>query len=440
MSRFHDHSHDSHYITHEGSEDGIDRRGFLKCMAWVGTGVVWGLKGGVPTSFAMSQLPLLGESEKKSIFFAQISDSHIGFSKEANKDVTATLREAVRKLNALPHAPAFVLHTGDISQLSKPDEFDTADQVLRELRTGKVFYVPGEHDVLNDNGASYLARYGKPVGAKGGGWYSFDHSGVHFVGLVNVLNLKAGGLGSLGQEQLDWLRRDVRGLAASTPIAVFAHIPLWTVYPEWGWGTDDSAQALELLKRFGSVTVLNGHIHQIMQKVEGNVAFHTAMSTAFPQPAPGTAPAPGPLKVAPERLRSVLGVTDVTYVSGHHTLAVVDATLSGLAPAFAAATHESMSAQGNGRAGRKPAALAPNEVGIDNFSFTPPVLTVARGTQVTWINNDDVPHLIVNVQRRFKPSSVIDTDQRYSVRLTAPGTYDYFCSLHPKMTGRIVVQ
>ncbi|HEX6629672.1 MAG TPA: metallophosphoesterase, partial [Gemmatimonadaceae bacterium] len=231
MSRFHDHTPGSHYITDDTSDDGIDRRGFLKCMAWVGTGVVWALQGGVPTSFSMSRLPLLGEAERRSILFAQISDSHIGFSKEANKDVTATLREAVGKLNALPHAPAFVLHTGDITQLSRADEFDTADQVLKELRAGKVFYVPGEHDVLNDNGASYLARYGKAVGAKGGGWYSFDHSGVHFIGLVNVLNLKAGGLGSLGPEQLDWLRRDVRGLASSTPIVLFAHVPLWTVYP-----------------------------------------------------------------------------------------------------------------------------------------------------------------------------------------------------------------
>jgi Icc protein len=182
-----------------------------------------------------------------------------------------------------------------------------------------VFYVPGEHDVATDNGVSYLQRYGK--GTKGGGWYSFDHSGVHFVGLVNVLNLKAGGLGSLGAEQIAWLKRDVAGLASSTPIVLFAHVPLWTVYPEWGWGTDDSEQALALLKRFGSVTVLNGHIHQIMQKVEGHVSFHTALSTAFPQPAPGTAPSPGPLKVEPERLKSVLGITNVTFVPGRGQLA-----------------------------------------------------------------------------------------------------------------------
>jgi plastocyanin len=415
----------------------LSRRGLLKCAAWSGAGVVWVMQGGV-----LKAVDLIGTASaavpKDSLSFVQISDSHIGFSKEANKDVTATLREAVAKLNALPQAPAFVLHTGDISQLSLAAEFDTADQVLRELRTEKVLFVPGEHDVLNDNGRSYLARYGRQLGAKEGGWYSFDHGGVHFVGLVNVLNLKAGGLGSLGSEQLGWLKRDLRGVVSSTPIVVFAHIPLWTVYPEWGWGTDDSEQALALLKRFGSVTVLNGHIHQIMQKVEGNISFHTAMSTAFPQPAPGTAPAPGPMKVDSERLRSVLGITDVTYIAGRHTLAVVDATLSGMPPAFAVASHEAMAANGESKGrGRH---LAANEIGIDNFAFTPKTLTVARGTTVTWINNDDVPHVIVSPQGRFRPSSVLDTNQRYSVTLKEAGTYDYFCSVHPVMTGQIVVR
>ena len=286
MSRFRDKNAGTNYIAYDHGEDDIDRRGFLRCMAWAGTATLWLLEGGVPRSYSLSQLGggAGTDAAKQHVLFAQISDSHIGFNKEANKDVTATLQEAVAKLNALPRHPALVLHTGDITQLSKADEFDTADQVLKGLRTERVCYVPGEHDVLNDNGASYLARYGKPLRVKGGGWYSVDHSGVHFIGLVNVLNLRAGGLGSLGNEQLDWLRRDVKGLASSTPIVLFAHIPLWTVYPEWGWGTEDSEQALALLKRFGSVTVLNGHIHQIMQKVEGNVAFHTAMSTAFPQP------------------------------------------------------------------------------------------------------------------------------------------------------------
>jgi len=313
--------------------DGVDRRGFLKCMAWAGTGTICLLQGGVLKSFALDNVAALNRTASKSdLVFAQISDSHIGFDKAANPDVVATLKVAIDKINALPIAPEFVLHTGDLSHLSKPSEFDTLEQNLKSLRTGRIFYVPGEHDVLNDNGAQYRDRFGK--GAKGDGWYSFDQKGVHFIGLVNVMNLKAGGLGSLGREQLEWLEDDVKHLKSSTPVVLFAHIPLWSVYPEWGWGTDDSAQALGYLKRFGSVTVLNGHIHQIMQKVEGNVAFHTAMSTAFPQPVPGTAPSPGPMKVPAEKLRTLLGVTNVNFVRGRHTLAVVDSPLVGESTTF----------------------------------------------------------------------------------------------------------
>jgi 3',5'-cyclic AMP phosphodiesterase CpdA len=310
----------------EHNDDGIDRRGFLKCMAWAGTGAFCVIKGGVLNSYGLGRIATLGSHELQGeLSFVQISDSHMGFDKAANPDVVGTLKAAVDKINALPVAPAFILHTGDISHLSKPEEFDTVDQLLKSARAKDVFFVPGEHDVLNDEGGQYLERYGK--GTQGSGWYSFDKNGVHFVGLVNVLNLKAGGLGNLGKDQLEWLERDVQHLSKSTPIVVFAHIPLWSVYPEWGWGTDDSGQALSYLKRFGSVTVLNGHIHQTMQKVEGNITFHTAASTAFPQPKPGEAPSPGPMKVPAEQLRTLLGVTDVNYVRGKHSLAVVDSNL-----------------------------------------------------------------------------------------------------------------
>jgi Icc protein len=319
------------FIKDNFNKDGVDRRGFLKCMAWAGTGTLCVLQSGVLKSFALSNLSALSKQDKAAmkgdLSFVQISDSHIGFDKAANPDVTATLREAIAKINALPQAPEFILHTGDLSHLSKASEFDTLEQSLKSLRTDKIFYVPGEHDVLNDNGQQYRERFGKDT--KGDGWYSFNQKGVHFIGLVNVMNLKAGGLGTLGHEQLEWLEDDVKHLKSSTPIIVFAHIPLWAAYPEWGWGTDDSAQALAYLKKFGSVSVLNGHIHQVMQKVEGNVTFHTAMSTAFPQPVPGTAPSPGPLKVPAEKLRSLLGVTNVDFVSGKHTLAIVDSPLDG---------------------------------------------------------------------------------------------------------------
>jgi 3',5'-cyclic AMP phosphodiesterase CpdA len=318
----------SDYIEKNQDNDGVDRRGFLKCMAWAGTGTLCLVQGGVLKSFALTDvLQKNVGSLKGDLSFVQISDSHIGFSKPANPDVTGTLREAIAKVNALPTPPSFVLHTGDLTHLSKPEEFDTLSESLKSLKTERIFYVPGEHDVLNDNGAMFHERFGQ--GTQGDGWYSFDQKGAHFIGLVNVLNLKAGGLGNLGHEQLEWLEKDVAKLKGSTPIVVFAHIPLWSVYPQWGWGTDDSEQALSYLKRFGSVTVLNGHIHQTMQKIEGNITFHTACSTAFPQPHPGEADSPGPMKVPAEKLRGLLGITGVNFVRGKRTLAIVDSTLQG---------------------------------------------------------------------------------------------------------------
>jgi 3',5'-cyclic AMP phosphodiesterase CpdA len=302
--------------------DGPSRRRILKCMTWAGTGVLWTVVGGVPRSAG-----IIGTAQAQSVrglSFLQISDSHVGFDKPANPNAIGTLEEAIGKIKTLPTRPAFMIHTGDITHLSKPSEFDDADRIISQSRLD-VHYVPGEHDFLDENAKLYHDRYGR--GTKGAGWHSFDANGVHFIGLVNVVNLKAGGLGNLGDDQLAWLEADLKGRSASTPIVVFAHIPLWTVYPEWGWGTEDSARALDHLKRFGSVTVLNGHIHQIMQKIEGNVTFHTAMSTAFPQPAPGTAPSPGPMKVADDKLRSLLGITDVTFRRGQQRLAIIDAPL-----------------------------------------------------------------------------------------------------------------
>lgn len=314
------------------NNDGIDRRGFLECMAWAGTGVIWMMSGGILKSYGMSQMidKASGGLKKgliipKSDFtFAQISDSHIGFNKPANTDVVGTLNAAIAKINNMPVTPSFVLHTGDLTHLAQADEFDTLDQALKSVKTEKIFYVPGEHDVT-DNGKLYLERFGR--GTIGDGWYSFDSHGVHFVGLNNVTNHVDGGLGYVGPAQLKWLEADLKPLLSSTPIVVFAHIPLWAIYPQWGWGTDDSAQVLALLKRFGSVSVLNGHIHQTIQKIEGNITFHTANSTAFPQPAPGAAPSPGPMKVPAEKLRSFLGLTSVNYVEHNHTLAITDSPL-----------------------------------------------------------------------------------------------------------------
>ena len=304
----------------------MNRRGLLKCMTWAGTGVLWTVSGGVPRTLGLLGEAHAAEAQASGFTFLQISDSHVGFDKPANPNALGTLEEAVGRINALPAKPAFMIHTGDISHLSKVSEFDDADRIISQTRLD-VHYVPGEHDFLDPDRKLYGERYGR--GTKGAGWYSFDAGGAHFIGLVNVVDLKAGGLGNLGSEQLEWLEADVKDRTASTPVVVFAHIPLWTVYPQWGWGTEDGARALEYLKRFGSVTVLNGHIHQVMQKVEGNVTFHTARSTAFPQPAPGTAQSPGPLKVADDKLRSLLGIATVNFKQGDQRLAIVDTPLQG---------------------------------------------------------------------------------------------------------------
>jgi 3',5'-cyclic-AMP phosphodiesterase len=316
------------FILHDHNKDGLDRRGFLECMAWAGTGMLWTVSGGLLGSALLPARAGAQDMTKKDSFsFVQISDSHIGFNKEGiNTDVAGTLKEAIARINALPEPPDFVLHTGDLTHLAEADEFDTLDQLLKSVKTQQIFYVPGEHDFTGDNGKLYLERFGKNT--KGQGWHSFDFNGVHFVGLVNVVDIQQNGLGALGSDQLEWLEDDLKDRPSDTPIVVFAHIPLWSVYPKWGWGTDDGAQALGYLKRFGSVTVLNGHIHQTMKKVEGRVTFHTAMSTAFPQPEPGKAPKPGPMKVEAGKLRDYLGITDVNYTEGKSSLAVVDSTLA----------------------------------------------------------------------------------------------------------------
>ena len=303
------------------------RRRFLECLGWAGTGLVWTVSGGLASSVTLGAADARTRPATKPFSFVQLSDSHIGFTKDPNPDARATWREAVARVSALPQRPDFILHTGDVSHLSRPEEFDDADQILKEAGL-TVFHVPGEHDMLDEgNGKAYLDRYGK--GSQGDGWYSFDHNGVHFIGLINVKQLKAGGMGHFGDDQLAWLKQDLAGKSSSTPIVVFTHVPMWVVYQQWGWGTDDAQQALAMLARFGSVTVLNGHIHQVLQKTEGHVAFHTARSTAFPQPAPGTAPSPGPMKVEDAKLRSMLGVASINFKQGDQRLAIIDTPLQG---------------------------------------------------------------------------------------------------------------
>jgi 3',5'-cyclic AMP phosphodiesterase CpdA len=299
-----------------------NRRGFLKCMTWAGSAMLWTVSGGIPRSHLIGQ----AEAAATGFTFAQVSDSHLGFDKPVNANVTGTFQEALNHVTGMADKPSFIIHTGDITHLSKPEQFDTGAQLLKSTNL-QVYTVPGEHDILEEDRKSYLNRYGK--GTQGDGWYSFNAHGIHFIGLVNVVNLQGAGLGDLGKPQLEWLEKDVKPLSSSTPIVVMAHVPLWIVYQDWGWGTVDGAQALTYLKRFGSVTVLNGHIHQVMQKVEGHVAFHTARSTAFPQGVPGVAKAPGPMAVPPGELKNYLGTAKVSFVTAKEPLAIVDTPLAG---------------------------------------------------------------------------------------------------------------
>jgi 3',5'-cyclic AMP phosphodiesterase CpdA len=304
------------------------RRGALKCLAFGGAGTLFALAGGVftPIDLAVAAADRPGAARLGKPLFVQISDTHIGFNKEANPDVSGTLAQTIQLVNTMPEQPALMIHTGDITHLSKPAEFDLAQQLFSGLRTSEMHTVPGEHDTTDATVTEYFNRFGKNSDRKG--YYSFDHAGVHFVALVNVLQFKPGGLGTLGAEQLAWVAADLKGRTASTPIVVFAHMPLWTIYEPWGWGTGDAPQVLEQLRRFGSVTVLNGHIHQIVQKVEGNVTYHTARSTAYPQPEAGVGTGPGPLKVPPDQLAKMLGVTSVSVAKHPRSLALNDTTIA----------------------------------------------------------------------------------------------------------------
>ena len=304
------------------------RRNALKCMAYGGAGTLFTLAGGIltPIDLALGNEPgRAGERPGKPLF-VQISDTHIGFKKPANPDVNRTLAQTVDLVNGMAEQPALIIHTGDITHLSKAAEFDQAEQMLSQLRVTELHTVPGEHDTVDATVTEYFSRFGKVSNNKG--YYSFDHAGVHFIALINVLEFKPGGLGVLGPDQLAWVTADLKGRSASTPIVVFAHMPLWTIYEPWGWGTSDADQLMSQLRRFGSVTVLNGHIHQIVQKVEGNVTFHTARSTAYPQPSPGEGAGPGPLEVPTDQLSKVLGVTSVSLLNNRHSLGLTDVTIA----------------------------------------------------------------------------------------------------------------
>ncbi|HXT45080.1 MAG TPA: metallophosphoesterase [Pseudonocardiaceae bacterium] len=312
------------------SSTGMSRRQLLRHTAWFGAAVVLTVTGGeVISHIGGTPAPAVAAQDLRALRFVQISDSHLGFHGPANTDVTGSFSHAINQVNGLGFRPDFVMHTGDLTHLSTAAQFDQVSQMLRGLRTGAVFTVPGEHDSVDDHGQKYRARFG--AGTRGEGWYSFDVKGVHVIALVNTLTLEK--LGHLGADQLDFIRKDVAGLSSDTPIVVFSHIPLFAMYPTWGWGTDDAAQALSYLGKFASVTCLNGHVHQLFTKTEGNVTFYSATTTAYPLPHPGVGPGPIPVTLPAGQLGAALGIRDVSYQPGQHALAIRNLRLTDRGPA-----------------------------------------------------------------------------------------------------------
>ncbi|MGF6885578.1 3',5'-cyclic AMP phosphodiesterase CpdA [Nocardia sp. GAS34] len=301
----------------------MTRRQLIRHSAWFGAAVGLAVVGGEVVS-QVAGAPEAIAAPRPDLRFAQISDSHIGFQGTANADVAATFTEAIGQVNALGYQPDFVIHTGDLTHLATPAQFDQVYQMLNGLHTPHVFTVPGEHDSTDDAGQKYRSVFGR--GTRGDGWYSFDIAGVHLIGLVNTLNLR--NLGHLGPDQLDFVRKDVAGLSSDTPIVVFSHIPLFAMYPQWGWGTDDAAQVLSYLRRFSSVTCLNGHVHQLFTKTDGNITFYSGTTTAYPLPNPGAGPAPKPVTLPSGKLHAALGIREVTFQRGQHALAIKDERLA----------------------------------------------------------------------------------------------------------------
>jgi 3',5'-cyclic AMP phosphodiesterase CpdA len=305
----------------------MTRRQLIRHTAWFGAAVGLTVVGGEVISHVAGTPVGSAAPARPTLRFAQISDSHIGFQGTANSNVVDTFDQAIRQVNSLGYTPDFVVHTGDLTHLATPEQFDQVKQMMTGLSTPHIFTVPGEHDSTDDGGQRYRDAFG--TGSRGDGWYSFDVAGVHVIALVNTLNLKQ--LGHLGEDQLDFVKNDVASLSADTPIVVFSHIPLFAMYEQWGWGTDDATQALSYLRRFSSVTCLNGHVHQLFTKTDGNITFYSGTTTAYPLPKPGEGgpdAKPKPLTLPAGKLHAALGIREVSYLEGHQTLAVKDQALT----------------------------------------------------------------------------------------------------------------
>ncbi|MER5917610.1 metallophosphoesterase [Streptomyces sp. NPDC001982] len=307
-------------------EHGMTRRQLLRHAGWFGGAVVLTVTSGEVISHIAGSRDTAEAAAATSgaLRFVQVSDSHIGFNGPANTDVAGSFTEAINQVNSLGFRPDFVMHSGDLTHLSTAAQFDQVRQMMTRLQTDRVLTVPGEHDSIGDSGRAYRQIFGK--GTLGDGWYSFDTHGVHFIALVNTLSLEK--LGHLGNDQIEFVRKDLAGVSPDTPIVVFSHIPLFAMYPQWGWSTDDALKVIALLRRFSSVTCLNGHVHQLFTKTEGNITFHSATTTAYPLPKPGQAPAPTPQVVPARQLKDALGIRTVGYRQGDRELAIKNEKLA----------------------------------------------------------------------------------------------------------------
>jgi 3',5'-cyclic AMP phosphodiesterase CpdA len=306
---------------------GMSRRQLARHAGWFGGAVVLSVIGGEVISHVAHDRDspaAAAADDPHALRFVQISDSHIGFDGPANTDVVGSFGHALDRINSLGFRPDFVMHTGDLTHVSAPAQFDQVKQMLSTARTDRVFVVPGEHDSVGDGGRAYRRAFG--ANTSGDGWYSFDTHGVHFLALVNTLSLEK--LGHLGTEQIDFVRKDLAGVTSDTPVVVFSHIPLFAMYPKWGWSTDDALQVISLLRRFSSVTCLNGHVHQLFTKTEGNITFHSATTTAYPLPKPGQGPAPTPQVLPAGQLKDALGIRSVAYHEGDSALALKEERLT----------------------------------------------------------------------------------------------------------------
>jgi hypothetical protein len=237
----------------------------------------------------------------RDFFFLQLSDTHWGFRGPANPEADTCLRTAVSTIRASREKPAFVVFTGDLTHTTDDAKERRARMaefraIVSELEGTRLVFLPGEHDAAPDRGEAYDAAFGAPNQA-------FSHEGVSFVTLDNA---SAPG-GALGDAQLDWLATEVARVPPDMPLVVFAHRPLFDLYPEWEWATKDGARALEILARHGNVTVFYGHIHQEHHTVTGRITHHSARSLIFPLPAPGAAPKRAPLPWDPKSVDHGLG-------------------------------------------------------------------------------------------------------------------------------------